>query len=145
MDPLDARYDVIQWVHRTAPSSSWGSSFVDPRTGEIIKAAVRMDSHRSLADYNIYAGLIPAGAVEGMPSPGEIDPAWLASLDTTIDAEAFAMWRRRQHSAHEVGHTLGLAHNFIGHADERSTAMDYPPPVIRLTNGQIDLSAAYRE
>jgi hypothetical protein len=145
MDPLDARYDVIQWVHRTAPSSSWGSSFVDPRTGEIIKAAVRMDSHRSLADYNIYAGLIPAGALEGMPSAAEVDPVWLASLDTTIDATAFAMWRRRQHSAHEVGHTLGLAHNFIGHADERSTAMDYPPPVIRLTNGQIDLSAAYRE
>lgn len=145
MDPLDARYDVIQWVHRTAPSSSWGSSFVDPRTGEIIKAAVRMDSHRSLADYNIYAGLIPAGAVDGMPAPAELDAEWLASLDTTIDAEQFTMWRRRQHSAHEVGHTLGLAHNFIGHADGRSTAMDYPPPVIRLTNGQIDLSQAYRE
>jgi hypothetical protein len=145
MDPLDARYDVIQWVHRTAPSSSWGSSFVDPRTGEIIKAAVRMDSHRSLADYNIYAGLIPAGAVEGMPAPAELEPAWLAALDTTLDAEAFTMWRRRQHSAHEVGHTLGLAHNFIGHADDRSTAMDYPPPVIKLTDGRIDLSEAYRE
>ena len=145
MDPLDARYDVIQWVHRTAPSSSWGSSFVDPRTGEIIKAAVRMDSHRSLADYNIYAGLIPAGAVEGMPAAAELEPAWLAALDTTLDAEAFTMWRRRQHSAHEVGHTLGLAHNFIGHADDRSTVMDYPPPVIKLTNGRIDLSEAYRE
>jgi hypothetical protein len=145
MDPLDARYDVIQWVHRTAPSSSWGASFVDPRTGEIIKAAVRMDSHRSLADYNIYAGLIPAGAVEGMPAQAELDPAWLAALDTTLDAEAFTMWRRRQHSAHEVGHTLGLAHNFIGHADDRSTAMDYPPPVIRITDGNVDLSAAYRE
>jgi hypothetical protein len=145
MDPLDARYDVIQWVHRTAPSSSWGSSFVDPRTGEIIKAAVRMDSHRSLADYNIYAGLIPAGALEGMPAPAELDPAWLAALDTTIDAEAFTMWRRRQHSAHEVGHTLGLAHNFIGHADDRSTVMDYPPPVIRVTDGNVDLSDAYRE
>ncbi|HSJ64644.1 MAG TPA: zinc-dependent metalloprotease [Gemmatimonadaceae bacterium] len=145
MDPLDARYDVIQWVHRTAPSSSWGSSFVDPRTGEIIKAAVRMDSHRSLADFNIYAGLIPAGAVEGMPAPAELEPSWLAALDTTLDAEAFTMWRRRQHSAHEVGHTLGLAHNFIGHADERSTAMDYPPPVIKLTDGRIDLSEAYRE
>ena len=145
MDPLDARYDVIQWVHRTAPSSSWGASFVDPRTGEIIKAAVRMDSHRSLADFNIYAGLIPAGAVDAMPAAADLDQAWLASLDTTIDAEQFTMWRRRQHSAHEVGHTLGLAHNFIGHADDRSTAMDYPPPVIRLTNGEIDLSEAYRE
>ena len=60
MDPLDARYNVIQWFHRTQWGSSVGPSFVDPRTGEIIKAAVRMDSHRSLANYELYAAMLPA-------------------------------------------------------------------------------------
>ena len=128
MDPLDARYNVIQWVHRTSPSSSWGSSFIDPRTGEIIKAAVRMDSWRSVPDYNIYATAVLA-AGSGAPT-----------------AEQFVMSRRRQHSAHEVGHTLGLAHNFIASSyGGRASAMAYPAPLIKLTNGRIDLSDAYRE
>ncbi|MGI9077755.1 MAG: zinc-dependent metalloprotease [Gemmatimonadaceae bacterium] len=123
MDPLDARYNVIQWVHRTQPSSSWGASFVDPRTGEIIKAAVRMDSWRSIVDFNIYAG----------------------AFDTAVSAEAFTMARRRQHAAHEIGHTLGLAHNFIAHSYGRGSAMDYPPPMIRLVNGRVDVADAYRD
>ena len=127
MDPLDARYNVIQWVHRSTPSSSWGSSFVDPRTGEIIKGAVRMDSHRSLVDYNIFAAALPAACAQA-PS-----------------AEQFTMSRRRQHSAHEVGHTLGLAHNFIAHSYGRGSAMDYPPPQLELEGGCIDMSDAYRE
>ena len=68
MDPLDARYNVIQWVHRTQPGSSIGPSFVDPRTGEIIKAAVRMDSHRSIVDFDLYAGTVPARS-DGIFSP----------------------------------------------------------------------------
>ncbi|UCF41856.1 MAG: zinc-dependent metalloprotease [Gemmatimonadota bacterium] len=140
MDPMDARYNVIQWVHRSSPGFSIGPSFVDPRTGEIIKAAVRMDSYRSLTDYNIYAGAVPAA------DPG--DPAldaWLASLDSTVTAEEFAMARRRQHAAHEVGHTLGLAHNFIAASYGRASVMDYPGPLIRLVDGHIDVSQAYRE
>ncbi len=133
-DPMDARYSVIQWIHRTDPGFSVGPSFRDPRTGEIIKAAVRMDGYRSLTDYNIFAGALPAMQV------GE----WVGRLDPTADAEAFAMMRRRQHLAHEVGHTLGLAHNFIASADGRSSVMDYPGPLIRLRDGRIDVSEAYR-
>ncbi len=140
MDPMDARYNVIQWVHRSDAGFSIGPSFVDPRSGEIIKAAVRMDSYRSLTDYNIYAGTVPAGA----PAAALDLSSWLASLDPDVDAEAFVMARRRQHAAHEVGHTLGLAHNFIASADGRTSVMDYPGPLIRLADDGIDLADAYR-
>ena len=140
MDPMDARYHVIQWVHRSDQGFSIGPSVIDPRTGEIVKAAVRMDTYRSLTDYNIYAGTIPAGGATVDAELGE----WLASLDPNVSAEEFVMARRRQHTAHEVGHTLGLAHNFIAASYGRASVMDYPAPLIRLTDGQLDLSDAYR-
>jgi len=140
MDPMDARYNVIQWVHRSDAGSSIGPSFVDPRTGEIIKAAVRMDSHRSLTDFNIYSGTLPATAEQGDAALSD----WYASLDPNVSAEDFVMARRRQHAAHEVGHTLGLSHNFIAASYGRASVMDYPAPLIKLTDGQIDLSDAYR-
>ena len=132
MDPMDARYHVIQWVHRTEAGSSIGPSFIDPRTGEIIKAAVRMDSYRSLANYNTFAG---AAGVDG---------DWYAGAPPGVDGEEFVMMRRRQHSAHEIGHTLGLAHNFISISDGHASVMDYPAPVVELREGQLDLSGAYR-
>lgn len=147
MDPLDARFNVIQWVHRTEAGSSIGPSFVDPRTGEIIKAAVRMDSHRSLVNFDIYAGTLPALSTDSdryclyaPPEPG----AWIAKFDQAVTAEEFTMARRRQHSAHEVGHTLGLAHNFIAASYGRASVMDYPAPLILLNNDGLDLKAAYR-
>ena len=129
MDPLDARYNVIQWFHRTQWSSSVGPSFVDPRTGEIIKAAVRMDSHRSLANYELYAAMLPALLDAGPRPPNE--------------AEHLVMARRRQHAAHEIGHTLGLAHNFAASFNDRASVMAYPAPWVRLDGGRLDLSQAY--
>ncbi len=127
-DPMDARYAMIYWVHRNGPGPSVGPSFADPRTGEIIRTVVRMDSWRSLIDYNIYAGLLPAAGADG---PG-------------VSAEAFAMARRRQHVAHEIGHTLGLSHNFIASSQDRASVMDYPVPLITVdARGQLDLSRAY--
>jgi hypothetical protein len=128
-DPMDARYPMIYWVHRQQRGPSVGPSFRDPRTGEIISTVVRMDSYRSLVDHDIYMGLLPAAAAAGLQ----------------LDAQEFSMARRRQHTAHEIGHTLGLAHNFIAATQGRASVMDYPYPLIELDGqGRIDVTRAYR-
>ena len=124
VDPMDARYNVVQWENRHERGWSVGGSLDDPRTGEIIKGMARLDSHRARTDYNLYAGLMGA------------EPA---AADTH-----FVLARVRQVSSHEVGHTLGLSHNYIASTYERGSVMDYPPPRVRLNaNGDIDLSQAY--
>jgi hypothetical protein len=129
-DPMDARYNMLMWVHRSGPGPSVGPSYSDPRTGEIIRAMVRMDAWRSLVDYNIWAGMVPASGPRG----------------PNVDAETFAMSRRRQHAAHEIGHTLGLSHNYIAHSQGRTSVMDYPYPLITLAaDGTPDLRDAYRK
>lgn len=128
-DPMDARYNMLMWVHRTGPGPSVGPSYSDPRTGEIVRAVVRMDAWRSLVDYNIWAGTVPASGPNG----------------PNVSAEAFTMARRRQHTAHEIGHTLGLSHNYIAASQGRSSVMDYPVPLITIgRDGRPDLRDAYR-
>jgi hypothetical protein len=128
-DPMDARYPMIYWVHRQDRGPSVGPSYRDPRTGEIIGTVVRMDSYRSLVDHDIYMGLLPAAGPAGLQ----------------LTAEEFSMARRRQHTAHEIGHTIGLAHNYIAATQNRSSVMDYPYPLIRLdAQGRLDISEAYR-
>lgn len=125
MDPMDARYNTVVWVHRSGPGASVGPTFTDPRTGEIIKATVRMDSHRSLVNFSMFQAYSPA-------------------FGEDFDTGEFAMARRRQHAAHEIGHTLGLAHNFIAESYGRASVMDYPAPRLRLTDeGLVDISEAY--
>ncbi|NIR52144.1 DUF5117 domain-containing protein [candidate division KSB1 bacterium] len=128
-DPLDVRYNVIQWVHRSTRGWSYGSSVIDPRTGEIIKGHVSLGSLRVRQDFLIAEGLL-APYEEGESVPSHMQEMALARL--------------RQLSAHEVGHTLGLAHNFAASVSNRASVMDYPHPLVKITShGSFDLSDAY--
>ncbi|MBN2733200.1 MAG: zinc-dependent metalloprotease [Balneolaceae bacterium] len=129
--PLDVRYNVINWVHRSTRGWSYGSSVVDPRTGEIIKGHVLLGSLRVRQDYLI---------AEGLLSPYKDG----FSKDKNDPMLEMALARIRQLSAHEVGHTIGLAHNFAASTNSRASVMDYPAPLVRITDdGSFDLSEAY--
>jgi hypothetical protein len=136
-DPMDARYNIIQWVHRFTRGWSYGHPVADPRTGEIIKGNVTLGSLRGRQDYLIAEALL-SPYVTGKKFTPENDPMLLMALART-----------RQLAAHETGHTLGLAHNFAASAfphpsAESVSVMDYPHPWITLDkSGVPDLSAAY--
>jgi len=128
-DPMDVRFNVIQWVHRATRGWSYGNSIIDPRTGEIIKGHVNLGSLRVRQDFRIAEGLLAPYA------RGDEDAR---------AAREMALARIRQLAAHEVGHTLGLAHNYIASAQGRASVMDYPHPLATLgSDGRIDLSNAY--
>jgi acetamidase/formamidase len=144
-DPMDLRYNVIQWVHRSTRGWSYGSSVIDPRSGEILKGRVTLDSLRARQDALIGAGLLagepPSGACAAGAGPGA---EHLVELDPAAQPEAMVLARVRQLSAHEVGHTLGFAHNFAASACGRASVMDYPAPLVKIRDGNsLDLSDAY--
>ena len=144
-DPMDVRYNMINWVHRSTRGWSYGGSVTDPRTGEIIKGNVTLGSLRVRQDYMLGIGMIPSHAgFEGACLPGDIPgDDYLARLDPAVDAAAMSLARIRQLSAHEVGHTLGFAHNFAASSYNRGSVMDYPAPWVEIKNGRLDLSNAY--
>jgi Met-zincin/Domain of unknown function (DUF5117) len=128
-DPMDIRYNVINWVHRSTRGWSTGASIIDPRTGEIIKATVTLGSLRDRQDYLIFEGLL-SPYTTGKEKPDVLYQAALA--------------RVRQLAAHEVGHTLGLMHEYYDSSQGWISVMDYPHPLEKLReDGTIDLSDAY--
>jgi Met-zincin/Domain of unknown function (DUF5117) len=181
-DPMDVRYNVINWVHRSTRGWSYGNSIVDPRTGEILKGHVTLGSLRVRQDYMLGTGMIPTytgggsgngsggvggvGGLNGACEAGfipEVDYLAAAAIDGGGNAEQAAqtgagagstrpndpsygmsIQRIRQLSAHEVGHTLGFAHNFAASTyGGRASVMDYPAPLVEIKNGALDLSNAY--
>jgi Met-zincin/Domain of unknown function (DUF5117) len=130
-DPMDIRYNMINWVHRSTRGWSMGGSVSDPRTGEIIKATVTLGSLRDRQDYMIFEGLLSPYA------NGTERPAVLYET---------ALKRIRQLSAHEVGHTLGIGHNYYDSSKGWISVMDYPTALAELKpDGTIDLSNAYHQ
>lgn len=130
-DAMDIRYNTITWVHRATRGWSYGNAVIDPRTGEIIKGAVTLGSQRVRQDILIAESLLaPYG---NAPQTAKKN-----------SAEAMALARLRQLSAHEVGHTLGLAHNFAPSRLGNGSVMDYPHPLIGLdAKGEITLNQSY--
>ncbi|MGB6900807.1 MAG: zinc-dependent metalloprotease [Candidatus Acidiferrum sp.] len=128
-DPMDVRYNVIQWVHRATRGWSYGGGVIDPRTGEIIKGHVTLGSLRVRQDFLIAEGLLAPYGKSDSVSPETME---------------LSLARLRQLAAHEVGHTLGLMHNFSASTVNRSSVMDYPPPLVKLSaDGTPDVSDAY--
>ena len=129
VDPMDVRYNVIQWVHRSTRGWSYGNSLVDPRTGEIIQGRVSLGSLRDRQDFLIAEGLLAPYDKTNTASPKLME---------------MVLARLRQLAAHEVGHTLGLQHNFAASPVNRSSVMDYPAPRAKLgADGVPEVSEAY--
>ena len=129
VDPMDVRYNVIQWVHRSTRGWSYGSSLTDPRTGEIIQGRVSLGSLRDRQDFLIAEGLTAPYDKTNTASPKLLE---------------MVLARLRQLSAHEVGHTLGLQHNYAASPVGRASVMDYPAMRAKLgADGAPDLSDAY--
>jgi hypothetical protein len=129
VDPMDLRYNMINWVNRSTRGWSYGGGITDPRTGEILKAHASLGSLRIRQDYLIAEALV-------------------ANYDETRDDSKvmrdMALARIRQLSAHEVGHTLGMGHNFASNVNDRASVMDYPHPLVKIKDdGTLDLSEAY--
>ncbi|WP_282073134.1 zinc-dependent metalloprotease [Polaribacter atrinae] len=127
-DPLDIRYNMVQWVHRSTRGWSYGASISDPRTGEIIKGHVSLGSLRIRQDFLI------AQALQAPYANNNADDNFALEM---------AVARIRQLSAHEIGHTLGFAHNFAASTNNRASVMDYPHPKFTLKGDKIDFSNAY--
>ena len=166
VDPQDVRYNIIHWTHRRTRGYSYGNSLIDPRTGEIVRGVVNLGSLRLRQDYLHGQGMVPpfAGGTASADGGGYLDTyqsgdrayyetcnlsaapgfEYLAQVAGNSEAVEMALQRVRQLSAHEVGHTLGLPHNYLASSYGRESVMDYPAPYVEIdANGDLDLSNAY--
>lgn len=129
IDPLDVRYNVIEYAHRATRGWSYGGAVTDPRTGEMMKGHVILGSLRARQDYLIGEGL---------------DAPYANGTENADRVQQMVLARIRQLAAHEVGHTLGMAHNYISSAQKNTSVMDYPHPMITLSpTGDVDITKAY--
>lgn len=143
-DPMDIRYSTIQWTNRSGRGWSVGQTQVDPRTGEIIHAVVQLDSHRMRTVNNYWQSTIPSGRNTAEPALDLF--AALDNLDPQLSEEQVMINRLALLTCHEVGHAIGLEHNFIASTFGRGSVMDYFAPRVHIrADGSADLSDAYMQ
>lgn len=142
-DPMDVRYNMIHWVHRRTRGWSYGASISDPRTGEILKGNVLLGSLRVRQDHMKFVGLQAPYSENGACAAGASPGAGHLLLGDDELAQKVALMRIRQLAAHEVGHTLGLSHNFAASTYGRASVMDYPAPMVHVDGEDLDFSSAY--
>jgi hypothetical protein len=142
---LDARYSGIEWIDRAERSWSFGASQTDPRTGEILHGVARIDSHRRRTTARMWQNLKPGASAFDCAAAGSPDFSWLMAGDPDIDEQSLVLERLAYLSAHEVGHTLGLLHNWAATTFGWGSVMDYLAPNIQLRNGHLDLSMLTRK
>jgi hypothetical protein len=146
MDPMDVRYNQIYWVDRDERGYSTGGGLTDPRTGEILAARVRLESDRVRTMSSYWQTYVPTGG--GAGNQDENDNFFLpdTAAYSSPDSEAqLVLLRQALLTAHEVGHSLGFAHNWNSSMNGRASVMEYPSPRIKLVNGKIDLTDAYQK
>ncbi|MFC1639607.1 zinc-dependent metalloprotease [Gemmatimonadota bacterium] len=140
-DPQDIRYNMVHWSPRSTRGWSYGNSVTDPRTGEILKGNVNLGALRIRQDFLLGSGMVGPFGSDGGPNFN-----YLAQVSGNSDALEMAMARIRQLSAHEIGHCIGFGHNYEASTYmDRASVMEYPAPLVLITNGQIDLSTAYTD
>jgi Met-zincin/Domain of unknown function (DUF5117) len=153
-DPMDIRYPTIQWTNRSGRGWSVGQSHIDPRTGEIIHALVQLDSHRMRTVNNYWESTMPSGRDSAALNSGELSSAEpgldafaaLDNLDPQTSEQQVMLSRLALLTCHEMGHVLGLEHNFVASTYGRGSVMDYFAPRVGIrADGTADLSDAYMQ
>jgi len=145
MDPMDIRYNQIYWVDRDERGYSTGGGLTDPRTGEIIAARVRLESDRVRTASRYWQSYMPGATGSGGGENGERLFLPLPAYSTPDSELQLSLLREALLTAHEVGHSLGFAHNWTSSMNDRASVMEYPSPRLKITNGKIDLTDAYQK